>query len=273
MHLGAEDWTPHPQSDVLTFVITLTLAQRKWMRNELREARAEVLADLEAFPRVLFALERLGKLLAPKKSTLGEFRSYLLELAAESPLASELPSTNLTHRSFHTPAAVLFRLVKDGRNDALHQGVRVRHLSNTAVHFALVLEDALMNSDAIDVRVGDVMVRDVTVAEPWYPVAFVRQRMLEYAFSFVPIQIDGEWRLISDLALAKYVSSGSNSKRGERLSAAIETAINEGLSTYDSVQVATDCEIKCVLDQLDHCPALIFNDMRLVGIVTAFDLL
>ena len=268
--LGAEVCTPHPQSDELTFVITLTLAQRKWMRDELREARAKVLADSEAFPRVLFALERLGKLLAPKESSLGKFRPYLLELAAESPLASELPSTN---RSLHTPAPELFRLVKDGRNDALHQGARVRHLSDTAVRFALVLEDALMNLETDDVRVGDVMVRDVTVAESWYPVAFVRQRMLEYAFSFLPIQTGGEWRLISDLALAKYVSNGSNSKRAERLSATIETAIIQGLSTDASIQVAADSEIKCVLDQLGHCPALIFDDERLVGIVTAFDLL
>jgi hypothetical protein len=162
------------------------------MRDELRKARAEVLADSEAFPRVLFALERLGKLLAPTESSLGKFQPYLLELAAGSPLAAELPSTNPTNRSLHTPAPELFRLVKDGRNDALHQGARVRHLSDTAVRFALVLEDALMNSDTVEVRVGDVMVRNVTVAEPWYPVAFVRQRMLEYAFSYVPIQTEGE---------------------------------------------------------------------------------
>jgi predicted transcriptional regulator len=182
-------------------------------------------------------------------------------------------SSSSSLRSLHSPAPELFRLVKNGRNDALHQGARVRHLSDTVVRFALVLEDALMNSETVVVRVGDVMVREVTVAEHWHPVAFIRQRMLANAFSFVPIYIEGKWRIISDLALAKYVSNGSNRKRGERLAAQIEIAINEGLRTYDSVQVSADCEVKSVLNKLDHCPALIFDEERLVGIVTAFDLL
>jgi hypothetical protein len=66
----------------------ITLAQRKWMRDELRAARAEVLADSEAFPRVLFVLERLGNLLAPSETCLGGFQSELLKLAAFPSLTS-----------------------------------------------------------------------------------------------------------------------------------------------------------------------------------------
>ena len=73
--------------------------------------------------------------------------------------------------------------LKDGRNDALHQGACARHLANHAVQLALVLEDALMPSEP---KVSDFMVRDAICAAHWQPISFVRQQMLANSFSYLP---------------------------------------------------------------------------------------
>ena len=72
--------------------------------------------------------------------------------------------------------------MKDGRNDALHQGAFARHLTKHAIELAIVLEDVLSND--LDPVVTDFMLRNPVCGEPWQPIAFLRQQMLANSYSF-----------------------------------------------------------------------------------------
>lgn len=99
--------------------------------------------DAEAFEQIVFVVERLGVYLTRSVKSLGPYAKAIITLAAQSPLAEEVPSLLPT---WHTPFGDLYYLVQDGRNDALHQGAFARHLTNHTVELALILEDALMTN-------------------------------------------------------------------------------------------------------------------------------
>ena len=111
----------------------------KNFRDQLRKGRASALADTEGFGEILFALERPGSFLTGEVLDLGKYRERLVDRSGRSPLAMEIP---IEHREFHTPFGTLFDLVREARNDALHQGAVARHLTVNAIILAIVLEDA-----------------------------------------------------------------------------------------------------------------------------------
>ena len=118
---------------------------------------------------------------------------------------------------------MLYDLVKDARNDALHQGAFARHLTSHAIELALVLEDALRRRLDSPV-VGDYMVRNHVCAELWQPISFIRQQMLANSFSFLPVKSSGrDWCLISDLDIATYLGPDAL-KRKPRLAQTLNAA-------------------------------------------------
>ena len=189
-----------------------------YFRDRFREARARALHDAEAYQEVLFSIERFGSALTRRVGTLGSYGPHIIAKAKNSPLAEDIP---LTHRDWHVPFPALYEVVKDARNNALHQGASARHLTTHATQLVLVLEDAL-NQNATNV--GDYMVRDPLCALPWQPISLIRQQMLANNFTYLPIWDDGvhkpRWRLISDHAVAKYLRSATskNGKDGLRVS-------------------------------------------------------
>lgn len=56
---------------------------------------------------------------------------------------------------------------------------------------------------------GFLHVQSPVAGEAWQPVAYARQLMLMHSFSFLPVRLNGEWCLVSELGLAKYLSGGS----------------------------------------------------------------
>ncbi len=113
-----------------------------YFRDQLREARAIALKDVEAFEEIVFVLERLGSYLHGRTESLHVYKDNIVELACQSPLAQEIPSV---HPDVHAPFAILYELVKDARNFALHVGAFARHLTVHAVALSIILEDALEN--------------------------------------------------------------------------------------------------------------------------------
>jgi hypothetical protein len=85
--------------------------------DQLREARENALRDSEAFDGLIHAVERLGSFLCNKVGTLGSYKSTLLQAASHSALAKQIPEQ---HGNLYIPFSLLYDLVKDGRNDALH---------------------------------------------------------------------------------------------------------------------------------------------------------
>ena len=145
---------------------------RRDFRDELREARSAAFRDAEGFQALIFAIERLGSSLVGRAGTLREYRPKMAGLAERSPLAEDIPSTQ---PHWHTSFGSLYRLVTQGRNDALHQGAYARMVTEHAVQLSLVLEDALMEGQTL---VRDFMVRTVVCADPCQPVSAVRQMMI-----------------------------------------------------------------------------------------------
>ena len=62
--------------------------------------------------------------------------------------------------------------------------------------------------------VSDLMIRQPTVAEPWQPVSFVRQLMLENSYSYIPVKDvssgSNQWMLISEAGVAVYLRSSAD---------------------------------------------------------------
>ena len=236
-------------------------------RDELREARAAVLRDSEAFPEILFAIERTGAALTGRSGTLDAYRNAFNELANRSALASRSAGDR--------PFGRLYDLVQHGRNEALHQGAFARNLAGHATDLALVLEDALSNGSD---RIADYMVRAPVIAQRWQPLRVVRHQILASSFSFLPLLMgENAWRLVSDLGVARVLrQAGNKDERALRLSASIDKAVEEfGLRLEIPQVVKASASVTSVLDgQSGSVPVLVVTEVGdLLGIATPFDLL
>ncbi|MGE4068137.1 MAG: HPP family protein [Vicinamibacterales bacterium] len=236
-------------------------------RDDLRQARATVLDDAEAFPEVLFAIERTGAALVGRAGSLDKYRNSFMELARRTPLADKKVAGGSFGR--------LYDLVQAGRNDALHQGAYARHLADRAIELAIVLEDALVNGSDL---IGDYMVRGAVVAHLWQPLRVVRHQMLSRSFSFLPVRDhDAQWRVVSDAAIARALRSvGNADQRGQCLATTLQDAVRDGgLSLSTPKQVDPDQSVKELMrEDLHGLPVLVVDTAgELLGIVTPFDLL
>jgi hypothetical protein len=238
-----------------------------YFRDQFREARNTALQDAEGFQKILFALERLGCYLSGSIHTLSAYKDCIQELARTSPLAEEIPQK---HRSWHIPFSELYDLVREARNDALHQGAFARHLTYNAVQLAFVLEDALM--DDLN-HAGAYMVREPICAALWQPLSFVRQQMLANSFTYLPVWNSSRWMLVSDYHVAQYLRKGDRKKR---LAERLQDAIDKGLTLEVASTCFDDDTVSDVLEKSEGKPVLVIereHTERLLGIITSFDLL
>jgi CBS domain-containing protein len=239
-------------------------------RTQLQQARETALKDAEAFDGIIHVVERLGSFCSRRVGTLGSYRDDLTALADTSPLAV-VPATS---RNVHTPFNSLYDMVANARNDALHIGAFARHLTTHAIELAVILEDALrIHEDAK--YVSDYMIRSPVCAHLWEPVSFVRQRMLANSFSFLPVKNrSGQWCLVSDLQVAKYLHDNNGEKRRERLATPLEEATE--IEPLQATRISDTTPIGQALTNFDGKPLLVCrgdSETELVGIVTSFDLL
>ncbi len=242
-----------------------------YFRDEFRRARAAALEDAEGYQRVLFALERFGSYVTKATTGLGKYREEICRRACVSPLADDIPRQCREH---HLPFRTLYELVREARNDALHQGAFARQLTTRTVELCLVLEDALMADAA---SVSDFMVKTPVCAEPWHPLSFIRQIMLENSFSHLPARINGDWYWVSDFNLAVHLRCTSKKERAKRLAARLDEATRHDPNLLIVAHtVFPDEPVEEVVQQVRELPAVVVardDPGRIVGIITAFDLL
>jgi hypothetical protein len=218
----------------------------------------------------LFTLERFGVYLTGKIQTLNEYETAIQKVALESPLAEYVPTH---HNSYHLVFSKLFELVRNARNDALHQGAFARHLTNNATQLALIIEDALMSNSNM---AADYMVREPICASFWQPLSFIRQKMLVNSFTYMPVLSSGgssDWLFISDYHIAEYLRKG---KRKERLAETLKNAVDDQLFLEQACMCYPDTPISKVLEISKGKPVLVIDKVqpdRLLGIITPFDLL
>ena len=253
-----------------------------FLANQLRLARLAALADAEAFDGIIHVVERIGSYLSKeelgdkgKHGTLGNstFKMGLTIFAAKSALA--LPSKDC--RDLLTPFTDLYELVRQARNDALHQGAFARNLTRHAIELAIILEDAL--STQFNPTVADFMVQDPTCGELWQPVAFIRQQMLANSYSYLPVLGAGkEWLLVSDASLARFLGPDRDGNdRRLRLATTLEDAAKASSHILEpAIVLPADATIDEALEVLKTANVMLVKHSdreRLLGILTAFDLL
>ena len=245
-----------------------------YFRDTLREARSAALRNSEGFSAILYAIERLGRFLNPSGIGLGHYRDHIAEIVRRGALsqARRSPAGRL-----HVPFDALYSQLREARNAALHEGAFARHLTSHSIEMALLIEDGLMSE--MD-RVGDFMVRGPVCASAWHPLSFVRQTMLANSFSFLPIRADfggsGQWRLVSDRGLARYLRSVNSKLRSRRLAESVEIAVRSGGLELEKPYVcAPDSSITEALERCGGLPVLIRGDeeQELIGIASPYDLL
>ena len=240
------------------------IAERIEILAWLREARARVLEDAESFVSAAAVVERVGQVIAREiKYGLGEYDAVLSDLSNQSRL--------------HIPDKFdrLFRLVKDARNDAVHEGAFARHMAAHLVDLVLILEDAITSTMK---TVGDLMVPNPLTAESWHLVGHVRNAMLKNSFSYMPYYLDDGvekgWFLISDESVVGYLKRWRSSKGAynKARSVTVETAIRD--QDLVAVPAPTLMASDLVPDHQQQVPWLVFDDRgHLLGILTNFDLL
>jgi hypothetical protein len=244
----------------------MSIEDRLYFRDLFRDARLAAYKDSEGFQDILFALERFGCFCAKKTGSLGEYEKFIEEVASRSPLYAEIPAQ---WRSYHLPFSALYKLVREARNDALHQGAYARHLTNHAVQLSFVIEDGLMSDGRM---ISDYMVREVVIAQTWQPLSFARQQMLANSFTYLPITNETGWNVLSDRSIAKYIQPN----RKKLMAKSIESALKDGL-TLEPVKCCFPNEKASeTIKEFSDKPILVVDQkdkQRLLGIVTAFDLL
>lgn len=243
-------------------------------RDQLREARAVALKDAQAFEQLIFVVKRIGVHLTRKIVNLGAYADSVAALARKSPLAADIP-TRLP--GWHAPFVTLYDLVREARNDALHEGAFARHLTSHAVELTIILEDAPMG-EASGAR--DFMVREPVCALRWQPLSSVRTSMLINSFSFLPVAaevtIPPSWKLLSDFSLASYLrATNSPRERIIRLARPLSEAVETGdITLVDAPVCALEDSVATILERSRGLPVLVVGpngDLR--GIVTPFDVL
>jgi CBS domain-containing protein len=236
------------------------------MLGMLRDARAIVHRDAESFSEGATVLEHVGQMLiGDLKNGLHGYKDAIYSLARKAPSIQWQRVDSL------------FETVRQARNDSVHSGDFIRHHVIRLVELILLLEEGLSMSAK---TAEDLMVRTPTTAELWHNIATIRRAMLANSFSFLPVQnTDGVWKLLSDVSVVKYLkvavkTNDRNKLLGKLLSAALDD--NE-IELTDCDRFLPDNNIDDISKTLSHVPILIVenggNKERLLGILTAFDLL
>jgi CBS domain-containing protein len=239
------------------------------MLGMLRDARAQVHRNAESFHEAAAILEHVGQMLeGVVKEGLGGYRTAICKLARRAPA---IQSERIE---------ALFHTVKNARNDSVHSGDFIRHHAARLVELLLVLEEGLSMSAKI---AEDLMVRNPMTAEPWHNIAAVRRAMLGNSFSFLPVRdTNGVWKLLSDVAVVKYLEPADNSGNKNLRNELLGKPLQEILEADDIELTECKCyspnkDIGDIKKTITMLPVLIVekdgNKERLVGILTAFDLL
>ena len=239
----------------------LTIVQCVDLLGKCREARALVLSDSESFDAACRSLEYVGQVVHEAVGNgLGAYEKGIIWLA----LSSGHPEDEI---------ARLFRVIREARNKAVHDGAWARHLSSRLIDLLLIIEEALVK-DLTEVR--DLMVRNPVVAKHWHLLSHVRKTMLENSFSYLPAaKENGEWVLISDHELMRLIRRRGGGTKP--ISQMVSSALGRGDLNSQEPEMCVQGElIRDVFERVDSRPMLVFggpDDKHLVGILTAFDLL
>lgn len=252
----------------------LTREERLFYRDRLRAARYAALADAEGFEQVCFAVEALGMRLVDRQKALDGYRDAILSLASTVDWRSD-PLQRFS--GVFTRCAALYKKLRVARNDAMHTGAYARHATSAAIELCIHLEEALMANNGSDLNsAADYMVREVVVVEEWHLVAHARQMMLMHSFSFLPIRLNGHWKLISEMSVARFLRQNRKSRLAMSI---IDAERIESSLVCDAAEIRPDMGISDLYDEPigNHGRLWLVTETdgseRLLGVLTPFELM
>ncbi len=233
----------------------------------MRNARALVLRDSESFHEAASVLEHVGQIIGG-----------VLHNGLKGYEASLLALADRTRRHSRDEVARTLNVVRNARNDAAHDGAWARHLNSRLLDLLLILEEGIMADTTL---IEDIMVRGPVTAEPWHLVNQARRAMLANSFSCLPFIHEKEWHLLCDSAIVQYLGTARSGEIRRRvLEATIEHALSTKLIELTRVKTCLPKDpIAKAVELLNETslPVLVIEESgsgpRLLGIVTAFDLL
>jgi CBS domain-containing protein len=251
------------------------LVEKQYYRDQLRRARYSALADAEGFHSICFVIEELGIRLCKRRSSLNQYEQKIQGL-----VTTQAANLAADHPDLFSTFSALYRVVRAGRNDAMHTGSYARHITSRAIELCILLEDCLMATEQVfESLIGDFMVREPLSIDKARPVAKARQMMLTHSFSNLPVKNgNGKWCLISDIALAKYLAMPSE-ERDLRLGTDIGRAISSGNLAVNECKTWTVNNKVRELFEVDLATApsslwlVVDSTNELVGVISPFEVM
>lgn len=236
---------------------------RTHYRARLRTARSAVQANSEGFEPIVYALEELGRFLAPSQISMAGYLTGLLGLVQrEASRHAEV----FEHQYF---------VLRQSRNDRMHVGAHARDAAGIGVELALILEEAL-SIGWKDLALADLMTPDVVTARSWSSLDAVRHLMLRHAFSVIPASVDEQWYLLSDRWLARQVAGKGRDERRLILDRTVAQAVKSTPPPACAKLYNGSDRLGDIADGLDDGVVLVGVDGDqgpLAGIVSPADLL
>ena len=214
----------------------------------------------------------MGKAIAKKdkyRSGLGNLKKELQQLVKEYHPTTGQGQYEAEEGPFESTFENLLEGVIEARNDEAHTGAAARSAARIAVVVGIYLEDTLMAARGADKDVKAYIQEQVVRAYKWQRLGECRRLMLTYSFSYLPVKIGTEWKMLSDVDLAEYLAVKGPEGRKET----VEEAIQNRLNVEDAAEVKpTYCKWKA-LKEMGGNAAVVMTEGDLVGIITPFDLL
>ena len=158
--------------------------------------------------------------------------------------------------------------IRQGRNRAVHEGTGAKRLTDDVNEALRVIEEGLVRT-AMTRSLRYYMVPDIIWAEPSESLRSVRNNMLRYELSALPVYHDGAYYWLKDSAIAKHVVAGQSLKT-KCSEAAIWTpakTLAEGGDASEAAEAISSGEPGVLVTRGQGA------DVWVIGIVTAFDLM
>ena len=256
----------------------MTKCKKKYLhlRKNLQKARYRVLEDGENWLVIVQEVEAVGKAVSESPKPV-----YGLEKLKE-PLQCFV-------REYHPTASQeeddfenfkdLLEEVQRVRNDEAHTGAAARAAAKIATTVGIYLEDSLMVASGTGDNVKAYIQKEVVRVYTWQRLEECRRLMLTHSFSYLPIKIGTEWKLLTDVNLAKYLAQAkSNTKWKKLMWETVACAIEKQevrLKLKPANEVKQIDSKACALKKMGGKAAIVTEgeNKDLVGIITPFDLL
>ena len=248
----------------------MTKCKKKYLhlRKNLQKARYRVLEDGENWLVIVQEVEAVGKAVSSQPPNgLGDLIESLQDF-----VKTHHPSQG--KEDFED----LLNEVKRVRNDMAHTGAAARAAAKIATTVGIYLEDSLMAKSGAGDNVKAYIQKEVIQVYTWQRLEECRRLMLTHSFSYLPIKIGKEWKLLTDVNLAKYLAQAKSNKKWKKLMWETVECAKEKELELECVKTVEQTDSKvCALKKMNGKAAIVTEgeeeNKDLVGIITPFDLL